>query len=187
MISAVAARYARAFADVVLSKSDAVSPADAVKQLRALEELMSQSSDLRHALASPAVRASQKRAVIGKFAGELNVGPLTRNFLFVLIDHQRIEMLSQIREAVEAEFDHRLGFVRAGISSAMELEGPRAAAIEAGLVKMTGKQVRARFQVDPSLIGGVVARIGSTVYDGSIRGQLETLRRQIAHHTAAGI
>ena len=187
MISAAAARYARAFVDVVLSKHDALRPDDAVSQLREMEDVLAQSSDLRHVLNSPAVLASQKRAVIGKFAQELNLGSLTRNFLFVLIDHRRIEMLSQIREAVEAEFDQRLGFLRAEISSAMELDGPQADAIASGLKQMTGKQVRARFQVDPSLIGGVVARIGSTVYDGSIRGQLENMRRKIAHETATGI
>ncbi len=187
MISAAAARYARAFADVVLSKADSLRPEDAISQLREIEGVLAQSSDLRHVLNSPAVLGSQKRAVIGKFADELNLGALTRNFLFVLIDHQRIEMLSQIREAIEAEFDHRLGFVRAEISSAMELEGPQAEAIASGLKQITGKQVRARFQVDPSLIGGVVARIGSTVYDGSIRGQLENMRRKIAHDTATGI
>ena len=187
MTSAVASRYARAFADVIMSPGSQLKPAEAVAQLRAVESTLQESSDLRHALASPAVRAPQKRGVIARFAAELGLSQLTRNFIFVLIDHHRIALLSQIREAFETELDSRLGFVRAEVSSAQELDRDQAAALEAGLTRLTGKQVRARFQVDPALIGGVVARIGSTVYDGSIRGQLDNLRRQIAQHTAAGL
>jgi F-type H+-transporting ATPase subunit delta len=187
MISAVASRYARAFADVIMAPGVQFPPAEAVAQLRAIEDVLEQSTDLRHALASPAVRPAQKRAVIERFAEELNLKLFTRNFLSVLIDHHRIGMLGQIREAFESEVDQRLGFVRAEVVSAQPLDAPQAEALKAGLTSMTGKQINARFQVDPSLIGGVLARIGSTVYDGSIRGQLENLRRQIAQHTAAGI
>lgn len=187
MTSAVASRYARAFADVVMAPGSELTPADAVTQLRAMESVIDLSSDLRHALRSPAVRASQKRAVIGRFAGELGVSRLTCNLLFVLIDHHRIAILSEVREAFETEIDQRLGFVRAEVLSAQALDAQQTASLEAGLTQMTGKQIRARFEVDPSLIGGVLARIGSTVYDGSIRGQLDTLRRQIAQHTAAGL
>ena len=186
MTSAVASRYARAFADVVLAHQAELPPNTAVLQLRSIEELLAESGDLRHALNSPAVRSSQKRALISKFADTLGVARLVRNFLFVLIDHRRIAILSQIREAFEAEIDQRLGFARAEIISAQPLDQPQTALVEAGLTQMTGKQVRAQYRVDPSLIGGVVARVGSTVYDGSIRGQLENMRRQIAQHTPAG-
>jgi len=187
MISAVASRYARAFADVVMAPGSPLQPADAVAQLRAIESVLELSSDLRHALSSPAVRATQKRAVAGRFAEELGLSRLTRNFLFVLIDHRRIAILSPVREAFETEIDQRLGFVRAEVLSAQPLDRQQTAALETGLAQLTGKQIRARFQVDASLIGGVLARIGSTVYDGSIRGQLDKLRRQIAQHTAAGL
>jgi F-type H+-transporting ATPase subunit delta len=187
MTSAVASRYARAFADVIMAPGVQFPPYEAVAQLRSIEDVLEQSEDLRHALSSPAVRLGQKRAVLGKFAEELNLKLFTRNFLSVLIDHRRIDILPQIREAFEAEVDQRLGFVRAEVVSAQELEPQQTAALETGLGQMTGKQVKARFRVDPALIGGVVARMGSTVYDGSIKGQLENLRRQIAEHTAAGI
>lgn len=187
MTSAVAFRYARAFADVVMAPGSPLQPADAVSQLRDIRSVTDASSDLRHALRSPAVRTSQKRAVIGRFADELGLARLTRNFLFVLIDHHRIADLADVCEAFETEIDLRLGFVRAEVLSAQPLDPRQTAALEAGLTQLTGKQIRARFQVDESLIGGVIARIGSTVYDGSIRGQLDNLRRQIAQHTAAGI
>jgi F-type H+-transporting ATPase subunit delta len=187
MTSAVASRYARAFADVVMAPGSQLQPADAVAQLRAIESVMELSGDLRHALSSPAVSATQKRAVVGHFAEELGLSNLTRNFLFVLIDHHRIALLSQVREAFETEIDQRLGFVRAEILSAETLDREQTAALEASLAQMTGKQIRAHFQVDSSLIGGALARIGSTVYDGSIRGQLDKMRREIAQHTAAGL
>jgi F-type H+-transporting ATPase subunit delta len=186
MTSAVASRYARAFADVVLAHSAELPPNAAILQLRSVGDLLAQSGDLRHALNSPAVRSSQKRALLSNFAGTLGVARLVRNFLFVLIDHRRIAILSHIREAFEAEIDQRLGFARAEVISAQPLDQPQTALVEAGLAKMTGKQVRAQYRVDQSLIGGVIARVGSTVYDGSIRGQLENMRRQIAEHTAAG-
>ena len=187
MTSAVASRYARAFTDVVMAPGSPLETSGAVAQLRSLENLIGQSQDLRHALTSPAVRVSQKRSVIDRFANELGLSRLTRNFIFVLIDHHRIPILSEIREAFETEIDLRLGFVRAEVTSAQELDREQTVALETALTQMTGKQVRARFQVDPSLIGGAVARIGSTVYDGSIRGQLDNLRRHIAQQTAAGL
>lgn len=187
MTSAVASRYARAFVDVVMAPGSSLQPADAAAQLRAIESLLQESGDLRHALGSPAVRAAQKRAVVDRFSKELALSPLTRNFLFVLIDHRRIGILPEVREAVETEIDQRLGFVRAEILSAQPLERQQASALETSLAQLTGKQIHAHFQVDPSLLGGVVARIGSTVYDGSLRGQLERMRRQIAQQTAAGI
>jgi F-type H+-transporting ATPase subunit delta len=186
MTSAVASRYARALADVVMAPGVELAPATAIAQLRSIEDLLAQSSDLRHALSSPAVRNAQKRAVMSRFADSLGVARLVRNFLFVLIGHRRIAILSQTREAFEAEVDQRLGFARAEVVSAQPLDRQQTASLEAGLTQMTGKQVRAQYQVDSSLIGGVIARVGSTVYDGSIRGQLENLRRQIAEHTSAG-
>lgn len=187
MPSAVALRYARAFAEVIMAPGVEFPPNQAVDQLRAVENLLESSADLRHALGSPAVRIAQKRAVMSRIAEDLNLKLFTRNFLYVLIGHHRIGILADIREAFESEIDQRLGFVRADVASALELDKPQTAAIEAGLTQMTGKQVRAHFRQDPSLLGGVLARIGSTVYDGSIRGQLDNLRRQIARHTAAGL
>ena len=186
MTSAVANRYARAFADVVMANSSELSPANAAAQLRTFEDLMAESPELRHALESPAVRNSQKRSVIAKMSGSLGMAKLTLNFLFVLIGHRRIALLSEVREAFELEIDQRLGFARAEIVSARPLDKQQSAALEAGLAQMSGKQVRAHYEVDPSLIGGVIARVGSTVYDGSIRGQLQNMRRRIAEQTAAG-
>ncbi len=187
MTSAVANRYARAFADVVMSPDSGLAPEDAIAQLRSIEALLAESSDLLHALSSPAVRKSSKHAVARQLGGELGLSRMVLNLLLILIAHHRIGILSNIREAFENEMNERLGFVRADVFSAQALDPAQTAEIEAALTQVSGKQVRARFDVDPSLIGGVLARIGSTVYDGSIRGQLENMRRQIALSTAAGL
>lgn len=185
MTSAVAHRYARAFADLVMSPSAELKPGEATAQLRAIGDVVASSTDLQHALVTPAVRPAHKKAVLDRLAADLQLSRLTRNFLFVLVDHRRIQLLPEIQEAFEVEIDQRLGFVRADVSSAQPLDERQSTAVENELSRLTGKKVRARFHVDASLIGGIVARIGSTVYDGSIRGQLENIRRQIAHQAAS--
>ena len=98
----------------------------------------------------------------------------------MVIDHRRIGVIGEIREAFELQLDERLGFVRAEVSSAAPLNAPLSAGLESELSKLTGKRMRLRFDVDPALLGGVVARIGSTVYDGSVRGELRELGKKLA-------
>jgi F-type H+-transporting ATPase subunit delta len=178
--SAIASRYANALADVVTGGAAALDPQQAVRELRSFQAVMGGSAELRNALTSPAVSPSRKRAVVGRLADNLQVARVVRNFLFVLIDHRRIDALAQIIEDFERLVDERLGFTRAEISSAQEMNDPQRRALVAELERLTGKRVRPRFAVDESLIGGAVARIGSTVYDGSVKAQLETLGRRLA-------
>jgi F-type H+-transporting ATPase subunit delta len=117
--------------------------------------------------------------VVGKIAERLGASRVVRNFLFVLIDHRRVPMLSEIIEAFITRLDERLGFARAEVRAARQIDDSQRAALVAQLERLTGKQVRLQFTVDESLIGGVVARVGSTVYDGSVRGRLETLGRRM--------
>jgi len=98
----------------------------------------------------------------------------------VLIDHRRIAGLEGILHSFEIVADERLGFARADVASARDLTEAQKTALHAELERLTGKRIRIRFAVDGSLIGGVVARIGSTVYDGSVRGQLDSLGRRLA-------
>ena len=178
-LSAVATRYAKALADVTSAPAGALSPQDALTQLRAFESALAASRELENALTTPAVSLSRKRAVVGRIAGLLNLSPIARNFLFVLIDHRRIALLSAILHSFDLIMDERLGFARAEVSSPRELTETQRGAINAQLEHVTGKRIRMRFAVDPELIGGVVARIGSTVYDGSVRGQLQTLGQRL--------
>ena len=178
-LSAVATRYAKALADVTTTAAG-LRPEDALAQLRAFESALAASRELLNALTTPAVPVSRKRAVVGRLTGLLGLSPVARNFLFVLIDHRRIAQLGAILDSFEVIMDERLGFARAEVSSPSELTEAQRGAINAQLERITGKRIRMRFAVDAALIGGVVARIGSTVYDGSVRGQLQTLGRRLS-------
>jgi F-type H+-transporting ATPase subunit delta len=178
-LSAVATRYAKALADVTTAAAG-LRPEEALSQLRAFEAALAASQELQNALSTPAVPASRKRAVVARIADILKLSLIARNFLFVLIDHRRIALLGEILHSFELIVDERLGFARAEVSSPRELTESQRGAISGQLERLTGKRIRMRFAVDPALIGGVVARIGSTVYDGSVRGQLQTLGRRLS-------
>lgn len=179
-VSAVAKRYAEALADVVTGAGSSVKPEQALGELAAFQDALHSSQELYHALVSPAVPASRKRAAVNRIADVLGASRVTRNFLFVLIDHRRIPAFPEIFQSFELVLDERLGFARAEVSSARELDDNQRLALNGTLERLTGKRIRMRFSVDESLIGGVVARIGSTIYDGSVRGQLTTLGRRLS-------
>jgi F-type H+-transporting ATPase subunit delta len=178
-LSAVAARYANALADVVTAPAAPISPQNAVAELRAFEAALESSRELREVLATPSVPGSRKKAVIGRIAEGLGISRVPRNFLYVLVDHRRIGSLAAIIRQFEEVVDEHLGFARAAVTSAEPLGDPQRAALNAQLERLTGRKIRMSFAVDPALIGGALARIGSTVYDGSVRGQLASLERRL--------
>jgi F-type H+-transporting ATPase subunit delta len=178
--SALATRYANALADVVTAPGASVRAEDALAELRSFEAALRSSAELHNALTSPAVPTGRKRAVVGRIADLLKLSRIARNFLLVLIDHRRIAVLEGILDSFEMVADARLGFARADVASARDLTEAQRTALHAQLERMTGKRIRMRFSVDGALIGGVVARVGSTVYDGSVRGQLDSLGRRLA-------
>lgn len=179
MPSALAFRYARALAEVV-SRDGSANEAQAVtEQLGRFVEILAGSPELRTAIESPAVPPQRKRAVVARLTREV-VSDVVRRFLFVLIDHRRIALAGDIHQAFEQVMDERLGIARAEITSARPLSDAQQQEMVKGLARLTGRQARAKFCVEDRLIGGVVARIGSTVYDGSIRGQLDAIRQRLA-------
>jgi F-type H+-transporting ATPase subunit delta len=178
-LSSVAKRYAEAFADVVAAAGSKLRPEEAVQQLAAFDAALQVSAELRAALATPAVPPGRKKAVVGRLADALGLARVTRNFLFVLVDHRRIPLFSEISRIFELVADERLGFARADVSAAQELSESQRGAVNAALERLTGKRIRMRTAVDDSLVGGLVANIGSTVYDGSVRGRLEALERRL--------
>jgi len=179
-LTAVASRYANALADVVTEPGSSLRPEEAVAELRSFETALHGSPELHNVLITPAVPGSRKKAVVGRIADVLRLSKITRNFLFVLVDHRRTGSLAEIVQSLEVIIDERLGFARADVTSARELTESQRAALSGRLEKLSGKRVRMRFRVDDSLIGGVVARIGSTVYDGSVSGQLKTLGHRLS-------
>ena len=182
-LSAVATRYAHALADVVTASGSALRPEDAVAHLQAFDATLRSSHELHNALLTPAVPGSRKKAVVGRIADMLGLSRIARNFLFVLVDHRRIGLLTEILHRFEVVVDERLGFARAEVASARELTEEQRGALNRQLERVTGKRIRARYAVDGALIGGVVARIGSTVYDGSVRGQLSSLEKRLVAET----
>ncbi|HME08896.1 MAG TPA: ATP synthase F1 subunit delta [Bryobacteraceae bacterium] len=184
MISAAAARYARALADVVVDPASGKKPGEALEELRAVESMISESVILKAALITPAIPGARKKAALGKLMDEMAISKLIRNFLFVIVDHKRIPLLPEIREGFERALDDRLGFVRADVTSAAALTPLQTSSLEAELARLGGKGVRVRYAVDEYLLGGAVARVGSTVYDGSLRGQLQAMRRELIARAA---
>jgi len=178
-LSAIASRYADALADVVTARGSALRPQDALAELQSFDAALRSSANLKNALTSPAVPASRKKAVVGRIGAALGLSRITLNFLFVLIDHRRIAGLAEILQTFEQKLDERLGFAGAQVVSARELTEAQRTALAAELERLAGKRIRMRVSVDDALIGGVVARIGSTVYDGSVRGRLQSLERRL--------
>jgi len=177
-VASVANTYARAFADVVLSAH--LDANRAVGGLRRIAGLLTESTDLRRVWENPAVPADQKRNLLDAIVQREGIERHVRNLIAVLIDHRRIHFLEPIIAQLEKELDARLGFAEAEITSARPLGDAEKREFEAQVGKLTGKKVRARYHQDVSLLGGAVVRVGSTIYDGSVKGQLERLREAIS-------
>lgn len=179
MQSAVSSRYARALVDVVTRPDSGVDPGQTLEQLRSVEALIESSGDLQNALGSPAVAPSKKRAVMRRLMEPMGLQDKVVNFVYVVIDHRRAGTFSSIVDAFETLLDERLGFVAADVRSAQELNDSQKSRLAEQVSRLAGRQAKLKFSTDPALIAGVVARVGSTVYDGSVRGQLERLRTKL--------
>ncbi len=178
MVSVVASRYARALVDVVVSTN--IDGAQVLGELRSVEQLIAGAEELRIALASPAVSPSKKHAVMKRLLDEMRLTQTTHNFVYVVIEHRRAHEFSSIVDAYEQLLDERMGLVAADVRSAQALTDSQRQAIETQVSRLAGKKAKLKFSTDPALIGGVVARVGSTVYDGSVRGQLDRLKARLA-------
>jgi F-type H+-transporting ATPase subunit delta len=177
-VAAVANAYARAFADVVIA--DRLDANRVLGGLRNVAGLMDESTELRRVWENPAVPADQKRRLLDAIVQREGIERHVRNLVAVLIDHRRMHFLKQITEQLKKELDARLGFAEAQITSARELGDAERRTLESQIAKLTGKKVRARFALDSSLLGGAVVRVGSTIYDGSVKGQLERIKQAIS-------
>jgi F-type H+-transporting ATPase subunit delta len=176
-MATVTKTYARAFADVVFAGT--LEPAKVLKETQALAGLLAGSKQLRELWRSPAIHPGEKRAVLDALVARMGISPAVRNFTAVLIDHKRTEFLLPIVKEFEMELDRRLGFSEVEITSARELNQGERKSLEAQVEKLTGNKVRARYGEDKSILGGAVVRLGSTIYDGSVKGQLARIREQL--------
>jgi F-type H+-transporting ATPase subunit delta len=178
-MASVVGTYARAFADVILNKDNLLDPARILDELHGIEALLKESDQLRHVLENPSIPADRKLAVLDAITMRLVTTRQVRNFVAVLIDHRRLPLFSEILKQLAQELDERQGFAEAQVSSARQLSDQEKQTLEAEITKMTGKRVRARYEQDATLLGGAVVQVGSTIYDGSVKGQLERIREQL--------
>ena len=178
-MASVVGTYARAFADVVMTKSNLLDPARMLYELHGIEALLKENDTLRRVLENPSITGNSKRAVLDAVTERLGSTRQVRNFIAVLIDHRRLPLFSEILKHLEQELDYRQGFAEAQVSSARPLSDPEKQMLEAEITRMTGKKVRAKYEQDASLLGGAVVQVGSTIYDGSVKGQLERIREQL--------
>jgi F-type H+-transporting ATPase subunit delta len=170
--------YACALVDVVLEKR--LDGPKTAQELHWLKALLDSHSDLRRVWENPSIPAEQKRGILDAIAGREGISRAVRNFVAVLIDHQRIHFLDLIVRQFERELDARMGFAEAQITTARELSEAEKRSLEAQVERLTGKRPRAQYSRDPSVLGGAVVKVGSTIYDGSVLGQLRRIREQIA-------
>jgi len=178
-MASVVGIYARAFADVVMKTSSRLDPAGALQELRTIEALLEESDQLRRVLENPSIPGDRKRAVLDAIATRLSTTRQVRNFMAVLTDHRRLPLFSEILKQLEQELNDRQGFAEAKVSTARPLSDAEKKMLEAEITRLTGKKVRARYGQDASLLGGAVVQVGSTIYDGSVEGQLNRIREQL--------
>ncbi len=176
-MSNVTQRYAAALADVALEEGTA---AQVKRELAGFASLLAESADLRMFLASPAVSRESKQGAVDKLVARLGAGKTLRNFLLVLVQNRRTSLLPQIQQAYDALVYARMGIAEAQVISVSELNDQQKADLNQVLERLTGKRIEARYALDSALIGGAVVKIGSTIYDGSVREQLNRLRAQLA-------
>ena len=182
MPSTVSLRYARALVDAVTGQRVGVSPAALAAipaQLDGFETLLRENAELRTLFSTPAISTAKKRAVLTELSTRLELEPLAKNFLNVLIQHDRMSLLGEIAAAFRTLLDERTGVAVAEVTTARPLEEAEKQELAGALAARTGRQVRMKFSLDPGLIGGITARVGSTIYDGSVRGQLDRLRADL--------
>jgi F-type H+-transporting ATPase subunit delta len=178
-MSVLSLRYAHAFASVAASSR--LDVAAAQQQLDDFSKTLAGSHDLREVLMNPSIPNEQKLKVLDAISGRIGMFPQVRNFIAVIMDHQRLAELDEILGEYHAVADEAAGMAEAEITSALPLNGQDRAELEAQVAKLAGGRVRTTYLQDATLLGGAVVRIGSTVYDGSIRAQLQQLKQKLVN------
>jgi F-type H+-transporting ATPase subunit delta len=172
-----AARYARALLDVVLAEKG--DPEQVERELTQFAGLIAGNRELQNVLVNPAVPVTGKRGVMKELTGRVSLAPPLAKLLLLLADGDRLALLPDLLTVYRERLMDHQQVVRAEVTTAMPLGDGHAAQLRQKLADVTGRRVIMTTKVDPDLIGGVVAKIGSTVYDGSVATQLETVKRKL--------
>ncbi len=177
-MASVTSTYARALADVVFDQR--LDPGKTLQEAQSLAQLVASSQQLRDVWAAPSIPAEQKRALLDAIVAREGLSRSVRNFMAVLMDHRRIKFLEPIVKEFAQELNRRLGFIEAQIVSARDLSQAERTALEAQVERLTRHKVRALYSQDGAILGGAIIKVGSTIYDGSVKGQLERVREAIS-------
>jgi len=173
---ASASRYAKALLDVMIREG---KPEQADQELATFNDLFERHEDLRKAMLNPAVPATAKRGVIEELVTRVKPSRPVAKLMVLLAERDRLELLPDLLAAYRDRLMDYLQVVRAEVLTAISLPPDRAAQLQQRLAEVTGRKVTMTVKVDPSIIGGVVARIGSTVYDGSVATQLTRIKSKL--------
>ena len=175
MISSdLAKRYARAFFDIAVEEGKIE---DYGRELAAFASLIVQNKALQEFLANPIFELKSKKNVVEELLGRTQISGRTANFLRLLVDKQRINFLGEVENAYKEFMDKSLKKVRVSVKTAYPLSSELEGALRKRVAEMTGKDVEMTVEDDSSLIGGLVVRVGDTMYDGSIKSQLGNIRK----------
>ena len=178
-MSVLSLRYAHAFASVTASSH--LDTGAVQQQLNDFSGTLAGSHELREVLMNPSIANEQKLKVLDAIAARIGIFPQVRNFIAVIMDHQRLHELDEILTEYHNVVDEQLRLAEAEITSARPLNDQDRAELEAQVAKLVGSRVRATYHQDATLLGGAVVRVGSTVYDGSIRAQLQQLKDKLVN------
>jgi F-type H+-transporting ATPase subunit delta len=177
----IAGRYARALFEVSLREAD---PRAVEQQLETLVELLDTQPLLRKVLLNPVIPMARKQAVMADIAARLAFAPVLARLVGVLAERGALAIVPDLHKRYRQRLMDHLGIVRAEVTTAVELGDDRRDALCRSLEAVTGKDVTMVARVDPAIIGGVVAKVGSTVYDGSVTRQLERIREKMIEGTS---
>jgi F-type H+-transporting ATPase subunit delta len=178
-MSVLSLRYAHALASVTAAQH--LDAGAARLQLKDFDETLADSQELREVLMNPAFSSPQKLKVLDAIAGRIGMFPQLRNFIAVVVDHGRLAELSEMIAEFAVVTDEQAGLAEAEITSAHALNDADRAELEAQVAKLAGSRIHPTYREDKSLLGGAVVKIGSTVYDGSIRAQLAQLKQKLVN------
>ena len=178
----IARRYAEALADAAEAQNMLAGTRD---ELHAFATMVAESRELRDVFASPAIGPVEKSAVLEALVERMKPTPIVASFLRVLLRNVRIHHIEAVDRAFADEVDRRTGVVMAEVTTARPLTDGERDVLSTRLATMTGKKVKLTFSTDDALIGGVVTRIGSRIYDGSVRARLDRIKEQMAGQVRA--
>ena len=159
--------------------AEAIQLLDRFQTVQAFDDQHDVGPELRNFFESPATSKEQKRGVAEKISARLGASNIVRNFLFVVIDHQRTSELPEILETFQNVLRERQGIAETEVFSAAALKDAQKKEITQMLERVTGKKIEAKFSLDANLLGGVRVRVGDTIYDGSLRNRLDDLRERL--------